>query len=115
MAERFKFGKLRPIGARRVAVGVGKTLQLSKDNYGQSVYRTPQWRELSKTLRDQADGCEQCYKDTKNLVVDHIVELRDGGEAFDVSNLRVVCYSCHTAKTNRAKSQRLDRDLARRS
>ncbi len=33
------------------------------------------------------------------LEVDHIVEIRDGGAEFDLSNVRTLCHGCHVAKT----------------
>ena len=33
------------------------------------------------------------------LEVDHIVEIRDGGPEFDLSNLRTLCHACHVTKT----------------
>jgi hypothetical protein len=41
------------------------------------------------------------------LYADHIVELRDGGSAFDVGNGMCLCASCHQLKTAQARMRRL--------
>jgi 5-methylcytosine-specific restriction endonuclease McrA len=38
--------------------------------------------------------------------VDHIVEIEDGGAAFDEPNLQASCVSCNTSKRNREHARR---------
>jgi len=38
--------------------------------------------------------------------VDHIKEIRDGGEIFDIDNTRSLCRSCHARKTARERKKR---------
>ena len=40
------------------------------------------------------------------LFADHIVELRDGGNPFELANGQALCGSCHTIKTMQAKFSR---------
>jgi 5-methylcytosine-specific restriction enzyme A len=42
-----------------------------------------------------------------HLVADHVVELRDGGQAFDVNNGQALCRACHVRKTSLARAKRL--------
>jgi len=64
----------------------------------------PRWGRIKdwKTTREQAlarDGkhCVQCGAAATE--VDHIVEIQDGGEEFDLANLRSLCHRCHARKT----------------
>ena len=43
--------------------------------------------------------CQQCGATDRRLLVDHIHELRDGGEPWDTGNLKVMCDACHGQKT----------------
>ena len=49
------------------------------------------WREVFKDSK-----CKQCNTD-KNLTIDHIKALRDGG-TNDIINLQILCKECHTLK-----------------
>ena len=51
-----------------------------------------------------AEACERCGS-TDNLVIDHIIELSQGGNN-DPSNLRTLCQSCNTKQSwqHRARS-----------
>lgn len=53
--------------------------------------------------RCQAPGCGRTGE---RLFADHIVELKDGGAPFDLSNGQALCGGCHTAKTARARKAR---------
>jgi hypothetical protein len=43
------------------------------------------------------------------MYADHIIELRDGGQPFEVANGQCLCASHHEIKTFAARTQRLDR------
>ena len=46
--------------------------------------------------------CAECDRRalvTPGEVVDHVKELKDGGDPWDVDNLEVLCKSCHAKKT----------------
>jgi|JFJP01.1.fsa_nt_gi 5-methylcytosine-specific restriction endonuclease McrA len=62
--------------------------------------------EVRKYVFDRNNyQCQSCYKidlTAKNLQVDHIIPLAQGG-SHDVSNLQTLC-----AKCNRAKSSKID-------
>jgi 5-methylcytosine-specific restriction protein A len=54
------------------------------------------WKRLSKQLRLLQPYCSFC-KRTKDLTVDHIVPLSNGGFTVE-SNLQVLCRSCNSSK-----------------
>ena len=58
-------------------------------------------------LRDRY-SCAICgrRRRARELDVDHIVEIADGGAALEYSNLRTVCRDCHRAKTRDARAAR---------
>src|SRR5262249_47217281 len=65
----------------------------------QPAYAQSRWRTLSKRIRDEwvaehgwvCPGWRRPAHPSRDLTVDHVVQLIDGGAAFDRSNLRVVC------------------------
>lgn len=98
---RRNWGRLRGNGLRslRGSTSHYKTLVRPTDRPGASIYSTSRWRELSKKLRKKIPYCQTCGAKDKRLLVDHIHELRDGGEPWEPSNLRVMCDACHRQKT----------------
>jgi hypothetical protein len=76
------------------------------DIYGSSIYDSARWKEFSKKIRKKYQACQECGERTTYLICDHIKELRDGGEAFNQSNIQVLCSVCHGKKTHSSKVQR---------
>ncbi len=73
-------------------------------------YSSRQWLATRDTVRREARGVCQALGCTKpGLYVDHIVEIRDGGNRLDRANLMLMCASCHQRKTNREKGRRISR------
>lgn len=75
----------------------------------QSFYSSAKWTKVSKWYRRNNPLCEDCKDQgitTLVDVVDHIVELQDGGEPLRTDNLRSLCHLHHNRKTALAKSQR---------
>ena len=75
------------------------------------IYNTASWKRLSIKKRTVDLFCEECllqnpviYKQAD--VVDHIVELTDGGEPYLWTNLRSLCHACHNRKTAQEKKKR---------
>src|SRR5262245_9718402 len=71
------------------------------------VYDTPQYRAWRAQVVARADGqCEatehghRCTRAQPQyrMFADHIIELKDGGHPFDVSNGQCLCYRHHTLK-----------------
>ena len=79
------------------------------------IYRCRSYREWREIIISRAGGrCEaivdgqRCAKARPGhrMYADHIEEIRDGGDRFDLQNGRCLCGSHHTAKTYRARAQR---------
>ncbi len=99
--SRKNWGKLRGNGLRTLRGSTAnlQTLKRPTDRPGQSIYSTSRWRTLSKKVRKMVPYCQQCGATDRRLLVDHIHELRDGGEPWDMGNLKVMCDGCHGQKT----------------
>ena len=76
---------------------------------GQNIYGTYRWKKLRKAKVTSDPLCEHCMLiDIAKPVeeVDHIIEIEDGGEIWDIKNLQSLCKRHHIIKTNLAKKQR---------
>lgn len=76
---------------------------------GSHIYSTQRWRRLSKKKRAVNPFCEDCELDgvmNPCDIVDHVVEIKDGGEPFLWSNLRSLCHAHHNAKTAKERERR---------
>lgn len=67
-------------------------------------YRSPAWKRVRKIQLTKHPICINC--DRPAAIVDHIVEIRDGGSRLSLSNLQSMCISCHNTKTAEAKQNR---------
>jgi 5-methylcytosine-specific restriction endonuclease McrA len=67
-------------------------------------YNTATWRDLRRAKLAAQPVCEQCEKRGLSVLaeaVDHIHELRHGGDPFPaLSGLMSLCTACHSIKTN---------------
>jgi 5-methylcytosine-specific restriction endonuclease McrA len=73
----------------------------------ESIYGSGAWREAkARVYATQPHICAHCQRQGVRLYVDHIRELRDGGAAFDTSNLQLLCSPCHGRKTAKARGER---------
>lgn len=82
------------------------------DKQAASIYSTPEYAAWRAAVIRRANGrCQGkgCTRTGTRLFADHIVELRDGGAPFDVSNGQALCGSCHTTKTNEERARRMRR------
>lgn len=53
--------------------------------------------------------CAECDRHalvTPGEVVDHVKELKDGGDPWDVDNLQALCKECHAKKTGEEVKKR---------
>jgi 5-methylcytosine-specific restriction protein A len=69
---------------------------------GKNIYHGYRWKKLRKLKASINPLCEHCYMYniiTALAVVDHVIELEDGGEPYDINNLQSLCHSCHNRKT----------------
>ncbi|HVJ44636.1 MAG TPA: HNH endonuclease [Dongiaceae bacterium] len=78
-------------------------------------YGSSEWKKLIAEIvqergrRCQASGCGRTHDaDGRPIRVfgDHDIELKDGGAPLDRSNIKLLCGSCHTLKTNAARAER---------
>ena len=61
-------------------------------------YNSPQWFALRSRKLYKDPLCEECKKGgtlIKATVVDHIHEMKHGGDALAMENLQSLCWSCH--------------------
>lgn len=67
-------------------------------------YGTGAWRRFRDWYIGEHPFCEQCEQEGRQLVmaviVDHIIELKDGGLPFSEDNAMSLCRSCHKRKTD---------------
>ena len=75
-----------------------------------SIYRTPRWRLLRRSVLDAANWtCSTCGRYGNE--VDHVVPMAKGGPVWDRKNLSCQCAGCHSVKTAKENRTRpLPRD-----
>jgi len=76
-------------------------------------YQSPEWKALKIKRRrdpDYAVAKRRC-QDGEWLVLDHIVEIKDGGAMLDPANTQWLTNSEHQAKTALRKRQRAGMDI----
>ena len=63
-----------------------------------AVYGTKRWRMLRRAKLGRSPVCERCGV---RLATDvhHRVDLRDGGDPWDVEGLEALCRACHSRET----------------
>lgn len=74
-----------------------------------SFYNSVQWYALRKQKLYKDPFCEECRKSgtlVKATAVDHIMEIKDGGNQLDINNLQSLCWSCHSRKTMSERNHR---------
>jgi 5-methylcytosine-specific restriction enzyme A len=76
-------------------------------------YLTPEWRALMDAIiKHRGRRCQDPDhnpsrpRDQSRIFGDHIIELKDGGDMFDPSNILLRCGSCHTRKTAAERAKR---------
>lgn len=71
-------------------------------------YLTPQHVQWSQEVRKRAGyKCEVCGRSAERMFADHVVELKDGGDPYELNNGMCVCGACHTRKTLQERAKRL--------
>ena len=75
-----------------------------RDKERDKFYHSKAWKLKREEVLSAYGGLCQMCKDNGLIVdakiVDHIVELSDGGEELDTDNLIPLCISCHNSKTS---------------
>ena len=67
------------------------------------------WERIRQRKLAQDPFCEECLRGGRRIlatIVDHIVEIKDGGARLDMDNLQSLCHSCHSRKTMRERNRR---------
>lgn len=76
------------------------------------IYQTPEYAAWRAAVIARANGrcqdrnCTARHYPGQRLFADHVVELKDGGAPFDVSNGLARCGASHTRKTAAARAAR---------
>jgi 5-methylcytosine-specific restriction protein A len=76
---------------------------------GKHIYSTYKWKKVRKAYSDEHPLCEDCLVFdilTPMAVVDHKVEIEDGGDLYNPDNFRSLCHGCHNRKTAKSKKKR---------
>ena len=69
---------------------------------GKNIYFTNRWKKIRAIVLSEEPLCRMCGRFgivTQAVAVDHIVEIKDGADPFDRSNMQSLCHSCHNKKT----------------
>jgi len=72
-------------------------------------YHTARWQRLRNRHLCKEPLCVECLKfDVTEAAetVDHIIEVKDGGDFWDENNLQSLCFSHHRVKTAKEKRKR---------
>lgn len=70
-------------------------------------YSSPEWIALRDRVRREAGGmCQALGCTRRGAIVDHVVEIKDGGAKLDRANTVLLCAPCHGAKTHREWARR---------
>ena len=74
-----------------------------------SFYQSTAWRKVRKayfTMHPICKWCEEEGRVTEGKIVDHIIEIIDGGDTLSFDNLQTLCQVHHNQKTAWAKMKR---------
>lgn len=67
-------------------------------------YKSIEWIKTREAVLTGEPLCRECKRPA--YIVDHIIEIKDGGDMLSLSNLQPLCYSCHNKKTASEKKKR---------
>ena len=82
------------------------------DSDGKNIYGSYRWRKLRNQKAKLNPICEHCeeFGVAKPVEeVDHVIELEDGGEVWNINNLQSLCKRCHIIKTEECRKARLNK------
>jgi 5-methylcytosine-specific restriction protein A len=69
-------------------------------------YLSKEWQRAKAAKRREGRvWCTRCGS-TDRLILDHIIERKDGGDDLDPRNLEWLCHAHHQAKTAKARASR---------
>lgn len=67
-------------------------------------YHSREWKRVRGLQLSKHPLCIMCSHPAS--IVDHIVEIQDGGAKLSLTNLQSLCTSCHNTKTQEQKQHR---------
>lgn len=67
-------------------------------------YHSREWKRVRGLQLHRQPLCKECLQPA--TIVDHIVEIKDGGAKLSLSNLQSLCTGCHNTKTLKQKQIR---------
>ena len=82
--------------------------QTQRDPEIVAFYKSEAWQKARKAKLSIDPLCEVCLKAQRTVVatvVDHIHEVRHGGDRLDMANLQSLCASCHSKKPGWGKRE----------
>lgn len=106
----------KPTAPKRpwISTAVAKAPQEGRKESNRAIYATNRWRVFSEQYREKNPFCVKCleqgvFTDCRKGQkargqADHILPINQGGAIWDESNLRTLCYRCHSkvsAKRNK--------------
>lgn len=75
-------------------------------------YKSRKWRRMRAWKLKHNPLCEDCENAGRVVPgreVDHTTRIKDGGDPFDMANLRTLCASCHARKRGKEGHATLDK------
>ena len=78
---------------------------LHRDESLDKFYHSKEWKRVRGLKLKHSPVCEEC-KEKPAVIVDHIVEIKDGGSKLDIDNLQSLCRACHNTKTAKERQKR---------
>lgn len=89
-------------GERPESPGLDEREQMDNFDWDDYHDRVDAWREKREDLKKRYGDP---YERSRDLEVDHINRIADGGHPFDPANLQTLCSECHKDKTARENSE----------
>jgi hypothetical protein len=99
---------MRLAGSRARIAASGPRLKASPKR-AEQFYQSPEWKALrSQRMRDpDYRAAKARAKDGERVILDHVVERKDGGAPLDPKNTQWLTFSEHQAKTEASKRKRV--------
>lgn len=79
--------------------------------HSKGIYSSSKWKRLRNRFIANNPLCVHCERIgliRPATVVDHIVEIRDGGDVWNTDNYQSLCRDCHQIKTGMEQRRRRD-------
>ena len=77
-------------------------------------YLSVRWRRFRAWYLSKHSLCEQCEREGRGAVpavmVDHIIEIEDGGALTEEENAMSMCWKCHGIKTAQNKAKNMSKN-----